>query len=132
MAFTYSGNPASNEQDAVRFELGDTIEGGHLVPDEAIKYALEQDASVLKAAARCADSLAARFARETSERSGNVTKEHGDKQLHFQRLARKLRARSKPTFVDNSDVADRLANRADTGTVQSKFRIGMHDNYNLE
>ena len=120
MAFTYTGRPGANDRDAVRFELGDTVAGTHLVPDEEIAYALQQDASVLKAAARCAESLAARFARETSERSGNVTKDHGDKQLHYQRLARKLRARSAPTFIDNADKAERSPS-------ESQFRIGMHD-----
>ena len=130
MAFTYTSDPAGSNLDAVRFELGDTIAGTHLMADEEINYALQQDASVLKAAARCAESLAARFARETSERSANVTKDHGDKQMHFQRLARKLRARSVPTFIDNHSVADRQAAATDTLDLPSKFRVGMHNNQN--
>lgn len=128
MAFSYSGNPNDSDKDGVRFELGDTLRDGHLVSDEEIAYALEKEADILQAAARMAEHLAARFARETTERNANVTKDHGDKQLHFQRLARRLRRRIRSTFIDNSNKVDRFANAADTGVTQPKFRLGMHDN----
>ena len=43
MSFTYSGDPAASQLDAVRFALGDTIKEGALLQDEEINYLLSQN-----------------------------------------------------------------------------------------
>lgn len=124
MAFTYTGDPTSN-RDRMRFELGDTKEAAHIVSDEDIAMAVAQEPTdVLRAAALCAESLAARFARETSEHNAQVTFDHGAKQRHFEQLARKLRARA-------GVVSGIIGGRGDLGSSEvssgSKFRLGMFD-----
>ena len=76
--------------------------------------------NVLKAAARCAEQLAARYARETQERQANITLDHSWKQQHFERLAKKLRARSGRLPLTSGRIrGDRRPPR---------FWLGMHDN----
>ena len=122
MAKTYGGNPSANRKDAVRFELGDTKASDFLVTDEEIEYALSVESTVLRAAARVAYSLSARFARETTERNANVTIDHAAKQRHFLRLARNLKRREQRSFIS-------LAGIDSSGKeTKPRFSLGMHDN----
>lgn len=43
MSFTYSGDPAASQLDAVRFALGDTIKEGALLQDEEINYLISRN-----------------------------------------------------------------------------------------
>jgi hypothetical protein len=94
MSYSYSGDPATSDRDAVRYEVGDTNEKIHLVQDEEINYALIKEGTILKAAARIAEGLAARYARESTTRSSVYTSFQGDVQKHYEELSKKLRARS--------------------------------------
>ena len=56
----------------MRYEVGDTDEKMQLIQDEEIYYALSKEGTVLKAAARCAEALAAKFAREATVRTASL------------------------------------------------------------
>ena len=115
----YTGDPAVDNIAAVRFEVGDVVEGDYLLSDPEIQYALDREGSILKAAARCAESLAARFAREAGERTAQVTLDQSVKYRHYSMLARKLRNRSQRPihFGSRSGVS-----------AKPQFRIGIHNN----
>lgn len=127
--FTYGGDPDNNDVDAVRFEVGDTAIERPLVRDNEIKYALQKEGSVLRAAARIADHLAARFAREGTIRVSSVTNEKIDVSKEYRELAKALRQRAitASSFVIPSISKDaKRANETDTDIVQPSMKRGMH------
>lgn len=63
MTWTYSGNPASSDRDAVRFLVGDTDTTDQLITDEEIAYLLSVYSEAPNAAVGAARSIAAKFAR---------------------------------------------------------------------
>ncbi len=131
MSFTYNNNPTNDSSDAVRFEVGDTIDKVHLVEDEQIAYALaKEDNNVLRAAARVADALAARFARQDIIRTGSVTTDKSSITQRFIALANRLRQRVGPTeFVSNLlSKSGHDARKSDSSIVQPSFKRGMDRN----
>ena len=131
MGFNYTNNPASNTTDAVRFEIGDTVDKTHQVEDEQIDYALNlEDNNVLRAAARICDALAAKFASQETVRTGSVTTDKSSITQRYIKLANRLRMRIGPTeFITNlSDVSVHKAHEADTSIVQPAFKRGMDKN----
>lgn len=68
MAWTYSGNPASSDRNAVRFLSGDTIQTADVtLQDEEIDFLLsEWDGSVYDAAAASCEARAAEYANKAS------------------------------------------------------------------
>jgi predicted membrane-bound mannosyltransferase len=62
--WSYTGNPATSDRDAVRFLVGDTDDRDQLVADEEIAWALTDQTAVRAAAAVVCETIAARFARE--------------------------------------------------------------------
>lgn len=62
MAFTYSGNPSTNEVDAIRFQTGDTNSKQPILQDEEIQWIISEypESKRLAVAFRqCANHLAA-------------------------------------------------------------------------
>jgi len=128
MSFTYNNQPLTDLNDEVRFLLGDTSKDKHLIEDEEITYALDKDNdSPHRAAARLADGLSARYAREAIVRSGTITTSHGSVSKQFADLANRLRQSVAPTpFVSNlDDKAVHDAQKIDTSIVQPSIKRGM-------
>lgn len=71
MTWTYSGNPASDDKDAVRFLIGDTESSDPLIQDEEVAYLLSVYTEPAHSAVAAARSIAARFSRE-SDRARSV------------------------------------------------------------
>jgi hypothetical protein len=81
MSWSYSGDPASSDLDAVRFIIGDTISADPQLSNEEILYLLDREGSVFAAAAAAVRGVIARYARL-------VDKSVGDLQISYsQRLA---------------------------------------------
>jgi hypothetical protein len=67
MAWTYSGNPATSNRNAVRFLSGDTVQTADVtLQDEEIDYLLTEWENVYDAAAASCESRAARYANRAS------------------------------------------------------------------
>jgi hypothetical protein len=131
MAFTYTNDPTNNNSDAVRFEIGDTVEKTHQIEDEQITYALDkEDDIILRAAARLCDALAAKFAGQETIRTGSITTDKSSITQRYIKLANRLRQRIGPTaFITNIlDIAAHNAHAVDTSIVQPSFRRGMDKN----
>ena len=110
MAFSYSGDPATANKDAVRFLLQDvenTTRRPALLQDEEIDWLLQQEDDVYLAAANGAERLAARARGIGRKKVGSTDIEY--KPEYWEALAEKLRMRSGdqlPTFAipQNEDV----------------------------
>jgi len=120
MAWTYSGNPAANSKDAVRFLVGDTQEDEQLVQDAEISWALaESNNNVYAAAAAIADSIAAFFATQPDTvKIGPITEQASYRAKNYADLAIRLSAKAnrKQTIIPigGSETA-------------ATFSKGMHD-----
>ena len=129
MSFTFHNNPVERVIDAVRTELGDTVDETHLIEDEMIEYCLQKSrGDALRAAARAAELTAAKFAREETVSTNGVTVDKSAAQDHLLRLAKTLRQRVPGTeaFLTNSRSAAQFrANEKDSASTHPAFRLGM-------
>ena len=130
MSFSYE-DPSDNDISAVRFEVGDTRESGYILEDEDIQYALNKDGSVLKAAARMADRLAAHFTRKGETRTANISLNKISVPDHYRKLAKSLRNRAVTAgdFIHlTQDKGAITTLKSNTNIRQPEFKVGIHDN----
>ena len=129
MSFSFHNNPAERVIDAIRTELGDTVDETHLIEDEMIKYCLQQtDNDTLRAAAQAAELTAAKFAREETVSTNGITVDKSAAQNHLLLLAKTLRQRvpSEEAFIVNAqNAAQFAANAKDPTSTHPAFRRGM-------
>ena len=129
--FTYSGDPASSDRDAVRFHAGDTDRDLAELEDEEIDYALGLQPDVKLAAAELLEALAAKYSRKANIAVGQVRKDLGSVADQLAKRAKDLRATAgnlaQPFFggLTKSGKSD-LDTRTDD--VQPRFRRGQFDN----
>lgn len=132
MAWTYSGNPATNSKDKVRWLTGDTRTAEQLASDEEIAYALTQEPNVYLAAALVCEAIAARFARDESVSATGTSFSRGGRATEYQARADSLRKRkrvskTRPT-AGGIEQSEKDTAAADISLVARTFRTGMHDN----
>lgn len=129
-AFTYSGDPARNDRDAVRFFVGDVNEDRPLLCDSEVDFTLAEFSNHRLAAATCADALGAKFARESNQRVGDISKSLSDVSKAFTALAMRLRKeagkRAGASFPATS-IAWKKTRGEDTDLVQPEFVVGLGD-----
>jgi len=91
MAFTYDLNTSIGK---VRFNIGDTVDAGHLLEDDEITYILTDYPNINNASAYCAEQIAAQYAGKVDESLGDHSKSYSQLQEHYKTMAIRLRARS--------------------------------------
>ena len=91
---TYTGDPSSSANDRVRFEVGDTDCTNAQLSDEEIKVLVDEGGSTLVAAAKAADTLAAKYAGRVDESIGGTSKSWSQRFEHYRALADRLRRRA--------------------------------------
>src|SRR5688500_9078920 len=89
--WTYSGDPATSDKDAVRFLVGDTDIGDQLASDEELAYALSRHPDVRLASALVCDAIAAKFSRMADARVGDVSESASQRAAAYQTRADLLR-----------------------------------------
>ena len=134
MTWTYSGNPADSNLDAVRFLLQDVEPQEPFFDNEELQYLLdtylERWASTTAVAAYAAEILSNRFAREIAVSGDGVTIDTASLQQRFADVATNLReqykaeALTEPFIEDFSGV---LAHGFDDSLAPLNFGLGMHD-----
>lgn len=135
MAWSYSGDPTSNEKDAVRFLIGDTDAADPLVADEEIVYALSVTSSPIAASVVVLRSLASRYARYADKQVGDLRIALSQKAEAFRKLAEELGDEETSGALSSfggpvatgtrvSEVEDALR---DTDRRHEYFRPGAHD-----
>lgn len=138
--FSYSGDPATSDLDAVRFLVGDTNSGAYFLNDAEIAFLLSTSGNagnadgtpnVIMAAGAAAEAIAAALSREVTYSADGVSISADTLAQKFYTVGEKLR-----TLSMRSDVAA----GPDTGGIMVGevyddsirplvFSVGMHDNY---
>lgn len=92
MTWTYSGNPADSEKDAVRFLIGDTDTNDQLLSDAEINYVIvESGGSRYQAAHDAAYAVAGKFSRMAQSKSvGDLSISYADRAKAYFELANEL------------------------------------------
>lgn len=132
MAFTYSGDPSTSSRDQVRFLLGDTDGSSPLLQDAEIDWLLTQEHHIFLAAARAADTIAAKFTSEVNVSADGMSFNAKDIGDNYAKLAERLRATHKATqrygipYVGGILVSEH--GHTDHDVVPHSFTSHMHDN----
>jgi hypothetical protein len=131
MAWTYSGDPASSDRDAVRFYVGDTNTTEQLLQDAEVDFVLAQVATPLAAAARCARAIASKMAMLVDEKFESIDNKFSQRAKAFTSLAGQLEREVKRQGGLGTPVAGGIsvmaveAARSDTDRVRPAFREGQ-------
>lgn len=137
MTWTYSGDPASSNRDAVRFTIGDTNVNAQQLQDEEIDYNLGLDTpeNVLRASIRSVLNLIALVARAVSQSAGRLSKSFSDQLGHYKELLASLQDEFSTTgdglvsfYVGGLSDAEEDTDKVDADLRQNQFEIGQDDN----
>ncbi|KKK55652.1 hypothetical protein LCGC14_3072400 [marine sediment metagenome] len=131
MSFTYDGDPAASDLEAVRFEIGDTDSTDQLMQDAEIEYTIDEEETIFGAAARCCETLSRKFAREADRQLGTLSVALSDKSTAFKELAEIIRAKevgSGKVYTGGISKAEKDVDIADTDLVQPTFVKGSMNN----
>ena len=132
MAWTYSGNPAASDLDAVRFWIQDTDVDDPLLQDAEINYLLALEGNVvLEAASSACDAVAASFSRKATSKSvGDLSLSFADRASEYRMLAVALKGQAAktnpPTPWANQDAMKSTADR-DVTLYTTDFYLGITD-----
>ncbi len=130
MAFTWTGDPSASVVESIRWEIGDTDEDSPKFQDAEIEYAYNLEGSILGAAARCFEQLAARYADEVDKALGPLRINLSDKARAYSAKARALRAAvaAGEIFSGSLKKDTKGDDRADRDLVQPIFKKEMMKN----
>jgi len=134
MAWTYDPN-LTDDEDKVRFYVGDVDTTDQLRSDEEITAILALEGTVLEAAAAVAESLAAQYARKSDKETGELRIWLSNRYEQFRDTAKYLRGRTGEEdsltavpHVGGISVSRKETVEADTDRVDPAFYVGMRDN----
>lgn len=137
MAWSYSGDPASSNRDAVRFTIGDTNVNAQQLQDEEIDYNLGLDTpeNVLRASIRSVLNLMALVARQVSQTAGRLSKSLSDQLGHYKELLAALEDEFATTgdglvsfYVGGLSDSEEDTDKRDSDLRQNQFEIAQDDN----
>lgn len=133
--YTYSFDPSTSNKDAVRFLCQDTdmvTPGAARLADEEINWVLTKQSNVFLAAAVCADSIAAYWAKVQNTRIGPLNIQRSQAVTFYQAVAAELRrmasrfAGATAVFYPVSGQQYQNTNNGNGGP-QHIFCVGMDD-----
>lgn len=128
--WTYTGNPADSDSDAVRFMVGDTIRERPLLDDKEVEWIVAQTTNFNLRAALACEALWSRFLAISDYTVGSVSKKFSDVAAKFKERADEFRRES----YKNALVAfpahlcsTKQALETDSELAQPEFSVGMAD-----
>ncbi len=137
MAWTYSGDPSTNDKDAVRVRVGDTDSTDELLQDEEILFFLtERSSNVLLASADSAIAIAGQFSRKVNVKNLSLSVNATDRAKAYLELAKKFReqagvgpkdAVAAEIFSGGLSIAGKRALKDNSDAVKPSFEIGRDD-----
>jgi hypothetical protein len=136
MTYSYDG-PGTTDKDTIRFLIQDTDPygaGEWLLTDEEVQYSYDTWFPLYHSdqyvAAMCADTIAARYAREASYSADGVSISLGPVGDQYRALAASLREQYKSALVGTTVDAGGIApdEQLEPGTKPFSFGKGLHDN----
>jgi len=133
-AWTYSGDPAASDRDAVRFYLGDTDEADAQLSNAEVDYLLIISGTVLGAAATGAKALSGKYARLVDKAVGDLKISYSQRKLAYDALYSDLSAQAGTDVllvslrVGGQSVAQADQDAEDTDLLRgADFAIGRDD-----
>ncbi len=131
MTWTYSGNPADSDRDAVRYLVGDIDVDNPLAQDAEIAWVISEEGNVYLAAASVARSIGATFAESVTKQVGDLRIQSQQKRDNFKKLADELKERGvlragRP-YAGGISIDDKQTVRDDDDRVVPAFRKRQHD-----
>ena len=135
MSWSYNlADLSSSQKDQVRFIIGDTLATAQQVQDEEINFAISQRANIWGAAAECARSLAARFAREADSVQGDLHTLYSSKSKAYRAMALEFENKSATNgaglpYAGGISIVDKQEQEQDGDRVPPQFQLGQDDNY---
>ena len=130
--WSYTADPSGKPLDWVRLHIGDTECNQALLVDAEIDFFLAEEPDLYLAAARAAEAIAARFARDVQTSAAGLANASQQKFEHYMELASHLRRRSMSIPVSTGSSKDALLQDAlDADLVQPVIFLGVHDNLKL-
>ena len=131
MTATYSGNPATDDKDAVRHLIRDTDMDNPLLQDEEILWELSQTSNLYYAAAECARAVSIKhIGSGNRKRVGDLEISYGSISKEFSTVAADLRQQGDigaTPFAGGLTISDRLRVDLDNNRVTHWAKIGQHD-----
>jgi len=130
VSWTYSGDPATSDRDAVRFWVGDVDTTRELLSDQEIDFLLTSPYdSVLLVAAQCAEVLAGRYAGEVSVSTDGTSVATSELQNKYEQLATSLRDQYKESGAGLPfDSSSMWPDAHDPSIKPLNFGVGFMDN----
>lgn len=113
----------------IRLLLQDNQTNRQLMQDEEIDWLQTQEANAYMVAARCCDSLIARFGAVTSKHVGDLGLTFDPK--FYKALATTLRSRGmtyQQVYAGGISITDKISQQQDTDKVVPMFFVGFGDN----
>ncbi len=130
MTWTYSGNPALSQRDALRFMVGDTDDSNQQLQNEEIDYLLTQYETVNMAAIQACYYLASLYARKIDQSVGKVKYSYGKLQDKYIKLAETIKDKQNEfpsaPYCGGISKSDKEANVEDTDRVKPAFSKDLH------
>lgn len=129
MSWTYSGDPSSDDRDAVRFLIQDTDTNRQLATNEEIDWLLMQEVNVYTAAAKALQAVIHRQVGIGSKKVGDlsITFDFAAAQGAVKDLMMRGRAGYEVPTVGGISVAEKNTNEADTDIPKSFFKRRQFD-----
>lgn len=134
MAWTYSGDPAMSNRDAVRFHMQDTDIDRPLLSNEEIDYLIDQwaekyDSLILVAAVGC-EIVAGKYAGQVTVSADGVSVSVGELQGKYDTLAASLRDQYKLEQAASPMLEGVMHDpNLDPNIKPLRFGVGFTDNY---
>lgn len=134
MAWSYSGNPADSDKDAIRFYVSDIDVELPLLQDEDISFLLSRwmpiYKSVLLTSAVCCEIIAGKFARQVSVSADGVSVGVSELQGKYNELAESLRDQYKMEQIGVPLLPGILYDPVWDPTIKpTRFGVGFTDNW---
>lgn len=134
MSWSYSGNPATSDLDAVRFYISDTDAELPLLQNEDIEFLLTRwmpiYKSVLLTSAVACEIIAGKFARQVTVNADGVSVGISELQIKYNQLAESLRDQYKMEQTGTPLLPGVLYDPVWDPTIKpTRFGIGFTDNY---
>jgi hypothetical protein len=130
MAFTYAGDPANSQLEAVRFHCGDTDADQQLLNDAEINYVIGLAPNTFMAAADACEAIAAKFTRKIDRSNTGQSASLSAKSEQYRKMAQDLRRRASTdsdAFAGGLTISGKEALSEDSDAVQPDFELGMDD-----
>ena len=135
MAFTYGGDPANSNREAVRFWCGDTNSSDQLLADAEIDYLLTIETKIIECAATACEMIASKFARQADTENGELKVKASQRAKAYEARASMLRSRVNrhtEVFAGGLTISGKDSLNESTSDVQPGFKVGQDDRIVLD